>query len=57
MRLKNDTRNMFYLPAVFQHRRANRGMEGLAISPDETTLVGIMQSTMKNPDKAAQRAT
>jgi hypothetical protein len=52
---KNDTRNMFYLPAVFQHRRANRGMEGLAISPDETTLVGIMQSTMKNPDKAAQK--
>jgi hypothetical protein len=52
---KNDTRNMFYLPAVFQHRRANRGMEGLAISPDETTLVGIMQSTMQNPDKAAQK--
>ncbi|OZG74725.1 hypothetical protein BTA51_07060 [Hahella sp. CCB-MM4] len=39
------------LPAVFANRRANRGMEGLAITPDETTLVGIMQSTMFNPSK------
>lgn len=52
---KNDHRDLFHLPAVFQHRRANRGMEGLAVTPDETTLVGIMQSTMKNPDKAAQK--
>ena len=51
---KNDNRTVFNLPAVFQYRRPNRGMEGLAITPDETTLVGIMQSTMKNPDKAAQ---
>lgn len=27
-------------------RRANRGMEGLAITPDEKKLIGIMQSTM-----------
>lgn len=40
------------LPAVFATRRANRGMEGLAITPDEKTLVGIMQSTMYNPGKA-----
>lgn len=40
------------LPAVFERRRANRGMEGLAITPDEKTLVGIMQSTMYNPSKA-----
>lgn len=52
---KNDARDVYHLPAVFQHRRANRGMEGLAITPDETTLVGIMQSTMQNPDKAAQK--
>ncbi|WP_231908910.1 esterase-like activity of phytase family protein [Marinomonas sp. TW1] len=52
---KMDSRNTFNLPAVFQHRRANRGMEGLAITPDEQTLVGIMQSTMRNPDKAAQK--
>ena len=52
---KDDQRTQINLPAVFQHRRANRGMEGLAITPDESTLVGIMQSTMKNPDKAAQK--
>ncbi|MBJ7536850.1 esterase-like activity of phytase family protein [Marinomonas transparens] len=52
---KDDGRDVFHLPAVFQHRRPNRGMEGLAITPDETTLVGIMQSTMKNPNKAAQK--
>ncbi|WP_432463530.1 esterase-like activity of phytase family protein [Agarivorans sp. QJM3NY_33] len=52
---QNDKRATYHLPAVFQHRRANRGMEGLAITPDQSTLVGIMQSTMKNPDKAAQK--
>ncbi|RBO84996.1 hypothetical protein DFP76_102398 [Marinomonas aquiplantarum] len=52
---KMDSRNTFNLPSVFQHRRANRGMEGLAITPDEQTLVGIMQSTMQNPNKAAQK--
>ncbi|CAM1335113.1 esterase-like activity of phytase family protein [Tenacibaculum aestuariivivum] len=40
------------LPAVFERRWANRGMEGLAITPDEKTLVGIMQSTLYNPNKA-----
>ncbi|MDO6688010.1 MULTISPECIES: esterase-like activity of phytase family protein [unclassified Agarivorans] len=39
------------LPAVFTHRRANRGMEGLAITPDEKVLFGIMQSTLYNPSK------
>jgi len=52
---KNDSRDRFHLPAVFQYRRANRGMEGLAITPDEKTLVGIMQSTLANPNKAAQK--
>lgn len=51
----NDKRDVYHLPAVFQHRRANRGMEGLAVTPDQSTLVGIMQSTMKNPNKAAQK--
>lgn len=41
------------IPAVFSNRRANRGMEGLAITPDGKTLVGIMQSPMYNPSKAA----
>lgn len=40
------------LPAEFANRWANRGMEGLAITPDEKTLVGIMQSTLYNPTKA-----
>ena len=37
------------LPKVFASRRANRGMEGLTITPDEKWLVGIMQSAMYNP--------
>jgi hypothetical protein len=41
------------IPAVFANRRANRGMEGLAITPDGKTLVGMMQSPMYNPTKAA----
>ncbi|GAB2694814.1 esterase-like activity of phytase family protein [Mucilaginibacter koreensis] len=41
------------IPAVFATRRANRGMEGLAITPDGKTLVGIMQSPMYNPSKSA----
>ncbi|CAN8139803.1 Phytase-like domain-containing protein [uncultured Thiomicrorhabdus sp.] len=49
-----DARNTFQLPAEYANRRANRGMEGLAITPDETTLVGIMQSTMYNPSSAVK---
>lgn len=41
------------IPAVFANRRPNRGMEGLAITPDGKTLVGMMQSPMYNPSKAA----
>ena len=43
-----------FLPAEFANRRANRGMEGLTITPDQTTLVGIMQSTMDHPSKAVR---
>lgn len=45
----DDTRTSINLPAEFGNRWANRGMEGLAITPDETTLVGIMQSELDNP--------
>jgi hypothetical protein len=45
-----DARNIYTLPAEFANRRANRGMEGLTITPDQKTLVGIMQSTMDNPN-------
>ncbi|WP_343642235.1 esterase-like activity of phytase family protein [Chryseobacterium sp.] len=40
------------LPAVLAKRRANRGMEGLCMSPDGRTLVGTMQSMMYVPSKA-----
>lgn len=40
------------LPAVLAKRRANRGMEGLCITPDGRTLVGTMQSMMFVPSKA-----
>lgn len=41
------------IPLVFAKRRPNRGMEGLTISQDGKTLVGIMQSPMYNPVKAS----
>ncbi|WP_454803429.1 esterase-like activity of phytase family protein [Mucilaginibacter phyllosphaerae] len=41
------------LPLVFAKRRANRGMEGLTMTPDGKTLVGLMQSPMYNPSSAA----
>jgi len=51
-----DTRNVCTLPAEYGNRRANRGMEGLAMTPDEKTLVGIMQSTMYNPSSSVKDA-
>lgn len=57
----NDERNnviingkQILLPTEFANRRANRGMESLTITPDQTTLVGIMESAMDNPDKAGR---
>lgn len=41
------------IPAVFARRRPNRGMEGLTITPDGKTLVGIMQFPLYNPSSAA----
>ncbi len=41
------------LPLVFARRRPNRGMEGLTITPDGKTLVGIMQFPLHNPSAAA----
>ncbi len=51
----DDSRSTLKLPKEFANRRPNRGMEGLAVTPDEKTLVGIMQSTMCNPDKKVQK--
>ncbi|UOQ68918.1 esterase-like activity of phytase family protein [Hymenobacter volaticus] len=41
------------LPAVLARRRPNRGMEGLTITPDGKTLVGLLQSPLYNPTAAA----
>ncbi|MBO2010993.1 esterase-like activity of phytase family protein [Hymenobacter negativus] len=41
------------LPLVLARRRPNRGMEGLTITPDGKTLVGLMQSPMYNPSSSA----
>ncbi|MED5525415.1 MAG: esterase-like activity of phytase family protein [Pseudomonadota bacterium] len=46
-----DSRDNFNLPGEFAHRWANRGMEGLTVTPDQKTLVGIMQSSLDNPGK------
>lgn len=41
------------IPLVFARRRPNRGMEGLTMTPDGKTLVGIMQFPLYNPSSAA----
>ncbi|WP_254448820.1 esterase-like activity of phytase family protein [Spirosoma rhododendri] len=41
------------IPMVFATRRPNRGMEGLTITPDGKTLIGIMQFPLYNPSSAA----
>jgi hypothetical protein len=38
------------LPAELAHRVPNRGMEGLTITPDGKTLVGMMQSALQQTD-------
>jgi hypothetical protein len=37
------------LPLELSLRTANQGMEGLTVTPDGSTLVGIMQSALKTP--------
>ncbi|MEU8971493.1 esterase-like activity of phytase family protein [Streptomyces monashensis] len=38
------------LPAELRNRVPNKGMEGLTVTPDGRTLVGIMQSALQAPD-------
>ncbi len=38
------------LPVELRNRLANRGMEGLTITPDGSTLVGMMQSALQQVD-------
>jgi hypothetical protein len=44
------------LPAILARRQINRGIESMAISPDERFLYFIMQNPLANPDAAAYRA-
>ncbi len=43
------------LPAELQLRTKNKGMEGLTVTPDGKTLVGIMQSALTEPDLAGAK--
>jgi hypothetical protein len=38
------------LPAELRNREPNKGMEGLTVTPDGKTLVGIMQAGLDTPD-------
>jgi hypothetical protein len=58
---KNSPNNKFhkivgYLPAVLADRLTNKGMEGLTITPDGSTLVGAMQSALQVPDLGSTKA-
>lgn len=45
------------LPAELANRMPNRGMEGLTITPDGSTLVGIVQSALAQKDLIPRPAT
>jgi len=45
------------LPAELRYRVPNKGMEGLTITPDGSTLVGAMQSALQQPDIGGTKGT
>jgi hypothetical protein len=45
------------IPEAFRMRKANRGFEGMALSPDGTRLFVMLQSPLLNPDKKAGEAS
>ena len=44
------------LPAVYAQRRANRGIEGMALNTDNGNLYAFIQSPLDNPDVSNQSA-
>ncbi|WP_028581337.1 esterase-like activity of phytase family protein [Desulfogranum japonicum] len=44
------------LPEIIRHRPLNRGIESIAVSPDEKFLYFALQSPLALPDKAAYKA-
>lgn len=59
---RNSPNNKFhkivgYLPAEYADRLTNKGMEGLTVTPDGTTLVGAMQSALQMPDLVGTKAS
>jgi hypothetical protein len=46
---------MAALPAILSKRQLNRGIEGIALSPDEKFLYAIVQNPLANPDTAAYK--
>ncbi|OIJ68598.1 esterase-like activity of phytase family protein [Streptomyces mangrovisoli] len=45
-----------YLPSELAYRAKNKGMEGLTVTPDGKTLVGVMQSALQQPDLGTTKA-
>lgn len=45
-----------YLPAELAGRAKNKGMEGLTVTPDGSTLVGVMQAALQQPDLGGTKA-
>ncbi len=59
---QNSPNNAFhkiigFLPAELANRTNNKGMEGLTITPDGSTLVGAMQAALQMPDLGATKAS
>jgi Esterase-like activity of phytase len=43
------------LPAILMKRQLNRGIEGIALAPDESALYTVLQNPLANPDADAYK--